>query len=80
VAATVFLLLLFDVGMIAQGGDKPLIFARLWDTLIGTGAVALATCALRLWHRGHPLPPDARETPDPVEPDHAAIGGPDVHL
>jgi Fusaric acid resistance protein-like len=80
VVATVFLLLLFDVGMIAQGGDKPLIFARLWDTLIGTGAVALATGALRLWHRGHPPHRGTLEPPDPVEPDHAAIGGPDVHL
>jgi len=80
VAATVFLLLLFDLGMIAQGGDKPLIFARLWDTLIGAAAVALATGALSLWHRGHPPRPGARDTPDPLEPDHAAIGGPEAHL
>jgi hypothetical protein len=80
VAATVFLLLLFDVGMIAQGGDKPLIFARLWDTLIGTAAVALATFALSLWHRGHPPPRGTLETPDPIEPDDAAIGGPEAHF
>jgi Fusaric acid resistance protein-like len=78
--ATVFLLLLFDVGMIAQGGDKPLIFARLWDTLIGTAAVAVATYLLGLWRRWRPPRPDTRESPDPLEPDHAAMLGPDVHL
>jgi hypothetical protein len=77
--ATVFLLLLFDVGMIAQGGDKPLIFARLWDTLIGTAAVAIATYLLSLWHRWRPPRLNTRETPDPLEPDHAALE-PGAHL
>ena len=78
--ATVFLLLLFDVGMLAQGGDKPLIFARLWDTLIGTAAVAIATGLLSLWHRWQPPRRDTRETPDPLEPDHAAMVEPGAHL
>jgi len=78
--ATVFLLLLFDVGMIAQGGDKPLIFARLWDTLIGTAAVATATYVLSLWHRWRPPKRDTHEMPDALEPDHAAMLEPDAHL
>ena len=48
-AITLFVLLLFDVGMIADGGDAPLISARLWDTLIGAGAVAMASAMLQLW-------------------------------
>lgn len=48
---TVFVLLLLDVGLYAQGGDRPLIEARLWDTLIGTAAVAVASIALDRWRR-----------------------------
>jgi uncharacterized membrane protein YccC len=52
--------------MIAQGGDKPLIFARLWDTLIGTAAVAIATYLLSLWRRWRPPRAGARETPGAI--------------
>ena len=78
--ATVFLLLLFDVGMISEGGDRPLIFARLWDTLIGTAAVAIATLSLSVWRRGRPPPERARETPEPTEPEDAATIEPGAHL
>src|SRR5437773_206459 len=78
--APVFLPVLFDVGMLAHGGDKPLIFARLWDTLIGTAAVAMATYVLSLWRRWRPHKTDARETSDPVEPEHGAIAEPGAHL
>src|SRR5438067_8558988 len=78
--ATVFLLLLFDVGMISQGGDRPLIFARLWDTLIGTAAVAIATLSLSVWRRGRPPPERARDTPEPTEPEDAATIEPGAHL
>ena len=69
-----------DVGMISQGGDKPLIFARLWDTLIGTAAVAIATGLLRVWRRRGPPSEEASEMPEPTEPDHAPIGEADAHL
>ena len=78
-AATVFLLVLFDVGMIAQGGDRALVLARLWDTLIGSAAVAVATVALRLWRRGHPAP-RTPDVPDPIEPAHAGGVEPLGHL
>ncbi|HQU50923.1 MAG TPA: FUSC family protein [Casimicrobiaceae bacterium] len=50
-AGTLFVLLLLDVGLESQGGDRPLIVARLLDTLIGTAAVAIATIALDRWRR-----------------------------
>jgi hypothetical protein len=51
-AGTLFVLLLLDIGLAAQGGDRPLIVARLLDTLIGTAAVAIATIVLDRWR--HP--------------------------
>lgn len=60
---TLFVLLLLDVGLYAQGGDRPLIVTRLVDTLIGTAAVAIATFGLDRWRR---RPGSAATAPDPA--------------
>jgi uncharacterized membrane protein YccC len=56
--ATAFVLMLLDIGFYAQGGDLPLMAVRLWDTLIGTAAVAVATLALDRWRRRAPARPE----------------------
>lgn len=48
---TCFVLLVLDLGLGLHGQDRPLLVARLVDTLIGTAAVALATVALDRWRR-----------------------------
>lgn len=63
-AGTLFVLLLLDVGLAAQGGDRPLIVARLYDTLIGTAAVALATIALDRWRHRQTAASAAGSPPD----------------
>lgn len=51
--STAFVLLVLDLGLGLNGQDRPLLVARLVDTLIGTTAVALATIALDRWRRMH---------------------------
>lgn len=48
---TCFVLLVLDLGLGLHGQDRPLLVARLVDTLIGTAAVAIATIALDRWRR-----------------------------
>lgn len=50
-ATTAFVLLVLDLGLGLHGQDRPLLEARLVDTLIGTAAVAVATIALDRWRR-----------------------------
>jgi uncharacterized membrane protein YccC len=53
-AVTLFILLIFDVGLIASGGDRALLFGRLWDALLGTAAAAAASLALSAWRERRP--------------------------
>jgi hypothetical protein len=50
-STTLFVLLVLDLGLGLHGQDRPLLEARLVDTLIGTAAVAIATVALDGWRR-----------------------------
>jgi len=51
VVATVLVLILIDLAFLAQGGDLPLVKARLADTLVGAAAALVATVALDWWRR-----------------------------
>jgi hypothetical protein len=73
--ATLFVLILLDVGWLGVGGDMSLIVARFIDTLIGCGAVAISIFALRRWYawRGKE---DKAPDGEPVEP---GPGSPEMH-
>lgn len=57
---TMIILLLFDLAMLKQGGDKFLIQWRLFDTLIGCAWVAISLTLLQCWQRYGPKKPDVK--------------------
>ena len=73
--ATLFVLVLLDVGYLGVGGDTRLIVARFFDTLIGCAAVAISMFALRRWYAWRGKNEKTVEG-EPAEPGHAA---PDAH-
>ena len=84
--ATLFVLILLDVGWLGVGGDMSLIVARFIDTLIGCAAVAISIFALRRFYAWRGKKEDKASDGEPIEPGHGspeiqagADIGPDVH-